>query len=151
MEIFVAEAYARGRASATATFDSAGTGVPAESRALWKGLADASKSVTFVRDTLQGFDPTRAPEPPKIKGRVGYVPSAGEAEEGYDVVWCQWCLGHLNDADLVAFLRKCKTALRNPKRSIVIVKENLCAGEEATTIFDTDDSTLTRYGHISYW
>ena len=26
----------------------------------------------------------------------------------YDVVWVQWVIGHLTDADLVAFLRRCK-------------------------------------------
>ncbi|CAI7895948.1 unnamed protein product [Closterium sp. NIES-53] len=25
----------------------------------------------------------------------------------YDVVWVQWCIGHLTDADLIAFLHRC--------------------------------------------
>lgn len=29
----------------------------------------------------------------------------------YDVVWCQWCLQHLSDADLISFLKRAKAAL----------------------------------------
>ena len=68
-------------------------------------------------------------------------------DAGFDVIWCQWCLGHLSDADLVAFFRRCKSALRDPKRSVIVVKENVCAdafGGTARTEFDEEDSSLTR-------
>ncbi|KAF9520568.1 hypothetical protein BS47DRAFT_643564 [Hydnum rufescens UP504] len=92
----------------------------------WRGIADASKSVTFIQGTLQTYDPstsyatipaTRVPgvtsaSSIQVLGRVGYIPPEQQEELGFDVIWCQWCLGHLSDPDLVVFLRQCKASLR---------------------------------------
>ena len=49
------------------------------------------------------------------------------------------------DADLVAFFRKCKTALRDPAKGLILVKENLCSEEDGPrAVFDESDSSLTR-------
>ena len=41
-------------------------------------------------------------------------------EEGvYDLIWCQWVMGHLTDSDFIVFLQKCK------KVSVVVSKLNL--------------------------
>ena len=85
----------------------------------------------------------------ELLGRVGYVPPEGadDTDSGFDVVWCQWCLGHLNDADLVAFFRRCRAALREPGKSVVVVKENLCQEDDEGSgreSFDESDSSLTR-------
>jgi protein N-terminal methyltransferase len=69
------------------------------------------------------------------------------------VIWCQWCLGHLNDDDFVAFLRRCKGSLRPPPdvghgESVIVVKENVCANHvdgRPRTVFDDEDSSLTRF------
>ncbi|KIK08310.1 hypothetical protein K443DRAFT_85765 [Laccaria amethystina LaAM-08-1] len=67
---------------------------------------------------------------------------------GFDVIWCQWCLGHLNDRDLVAFFRRSHNALRDKAgKSLIVVKENICWDREDGTgesIFDEQDSSLTR-------
>ncbi|EDR14319.1 uncharacterized protein LACBIDRAFT_182129 [Laccaria bicolor S238N-H82] len=67
---------------------------------------------------------------------------------GFDVIWCQWCLGHLNDRDLVAFFRRSHDALRGKAgKGLIVVKENICQDREDGTgesIFDEQDSSLTR-------
>ncbi|TFK92092.1 DUF858-domain-containing protein [Polyporus arcularius HHB13444] len=114
----------------------------------WKGIADKSKSVTFIQATLQDFDPahpTAVPEKAKVLGRVGYIPPLDDLDSKFDVVWCQWCLGALNDADLVAFFRRSKAALRDPARGLIVVKENTCSEEGfPRAVFDESDSSLTR-------
>ncbi|KAI8998608.1 AdoMet dependent proline di-methyltransferase-domain-containing protein [Trametes punicea] len=164
VESFVSEALRRGRAS-----EAEGAGGPApsvvngseenpEARAPWKGVRDRSKSVTFVQATLQDFDPARpsaaiAAGRSRLRGRVGYTPAedagadgvADDLDAGFDVVWCQWCLGALSDPDLVAFFRRSKAALRDPARGLIVVKENLCSEEgEPRAVFDESDSSLTR-------
>lgn len=135
---FIQEALARGRASVSPSPDS---------KHPWRGIADNSKSVTFLRGTLQDFDPAR-PHDADILDRVGCAPAQfDEAVSGFDVVWCQWCLGHLSDPDLAAFLRRSRAALRDPARSVIVVKENLCSDEadgSACVVFDEQDSSLTR-------
>ena len=81
--------------------------------------------------------------------RVGYQPPrpADEIGTGFDVIWCQWCLGHLSDVDLVLFLRRCHESLNKHPKSIIVIKENVCADAEdgsEHSIFDEQDSSLTR-------
>ena len=154
VEPFIQEAFRRGRASESSAPapDRANSSPSAGEENLeivpWKGIADKSKSVTFVQATLQDFDPAHPsahPEKVKVLGRVGRVPPADDLDEGFDVVMCQWCLGALSDADLVAFFRKCKTALRDPAKGLILVKENLCSEEGGPrAVFDESDSSLTR-------
>jgi protein N-terminal methyltransferase len=64
----------------------------------------------------------------------------------FDVIWCQWCLGHLSDPDFVKFLQRAREALRDPASGLIIVKENCCSEPDgvARTVFDEEDSSLTR-------
>ena len=153
VEPFIAEAVRRGKASASGTplvlppSDSPSEDGDAASLevAPWKGIRDRTRSVTFVRATLQDVDPLH---PVPVIERVGYDGDGGKEEErsGFDVVWCQWCLGALSDADLVAFFRRARAALRDPVRGLLVVKENTCSetgGPRA--VFDESDSSLTRY------
>jgi protein N-terminal methyltransferase len=88
----------------------------------------------------------RARDPPS--GRVAYLcagmqdfkPAPGVV---YDVVWIQWCIGHLHDLDLIRFLARVKAALRPEGRGVVIVKDN-CCDASVDFVVDTDDSSLTR-------
>lgn len=57
----------------------------------------------------------------------------------YDIVWVQWCMGHLTDADFVPFLRRCVVGLK--PGGLIIVKENNCA---EGVVLDKADSSLTR-------
>ncbi|EJD02351.1 methyltransferase domain-containing protein [Fomitiporia mediterranea MF3/22] len=124
----------------------------------WKGVADAKKSVTVVHGTLQDLDPRVSPESGgnlTVLGRVGYTPPESELdkESGFDVIWCQWCLGHLSDEQLTVFLKLCKESLRSKTKGtgelegVIVVKENICLEKERgvpRVEFDTNDSTLIR-------
>jgi protein N-terminal methyltransferase len=59
----------------------------------------------------------------------------------YDLIWNQWCLGHLTDAQLVAYLKKCANVVR--EEGWIIVKENLSTSGQDD--FDEIDSSVTRY------
>ncbi|CAG8959390.1 hypothetical protein HYFRA_00001288 [Hymenoscyphus fraxineus] len=61
---------------------------------------------------------------------------------GYDLIWNQWCVGHLTDVQLVAYLRKCGEALR--EGGFVVVKENLSTDPGGEDVFDEVDSSVTR-------
>ncbi|KAI0798013.1 methyltransferase domain-containing protein [Abortiporus biennis] len=121
---------------------------PTSSFVPWKGMKNKTKSVNFIQGTLQDFDPSHPQERTKPLGRIGFIPDHvnDDLESGFDIVWCQWCLGHLSDPDLVAFFKRCKNALRDSK-SFIIVKENLCSNADdggPLTVFDPDDSSVTR-------
>ncbi|OBT99051.1 hypothetical protein VE01_02476 [Pseudogymnoascus verrucosus] len=63
----------------------------------------------------------------------------------YDLVWNQWCVGHLTDLQLVGYLRRCGEALRREEGGKVVgwivVKENLTSEED---VYDETDSSVTR-------
>jgi protein N-terminal methyltransferase len=143
VDSFVQEALARGRASEN---------FGAASHLRWTGIFDKSKSVTFFQGTLQNFDPSSPQSHATLLDRVGYRPNEDDGNSGFDVIWCQWCLGHLSDVDLVTFLKKGRQALREGEtgtgRSVIVVKENVCADSQdggPRTVFDEQDSSLTRY------
>ncbi|OHE98722.1 hypothetical protein CORC01_05988 [Colletotrichum orchidophilum] len=71
-------------------------------------------------------------------GLEEWTPLDGTA---YDLVWNQWCLGHLTDDQLVAYLRRCKAVVA-PNDGLIIVKENLSTS--GVDLFDDVDSSVTR-------
>ncbi|KAK3325987.1 alpha-N-methyltransferase NTM1 [Apodospora peruviana] len=82
------------------------------------------------------------------KPGVGKIHNVGLEEwrpavdDRYDLVWVQWCAGHLNDEQLVSFLDRCKSVLTNPKDAVIVVKENTTTNGEDD--FDEVDSSVTR-------
>lgn len=64
----------------------------------------------------------------------------------YNLFWLQWCLGHLTDGQLVAFLQRAKAALM-PDSGLVVIKENLSTADE--DLFDETDSSVTRFVDVS--
>ncbi|KAM0324361.1 hypothetical protein ACHAQA_008142 [Verticillium albo-atrum] len=63
-----------------------------------------------------------------------------DAPPAYDLMWNQWCVGHLTDAQLVAYLRRCRAALRDG--GFVVIKENLSTS--GADQFDDVDGSVTR-------
>lgn len=59
----------------------------------------------------------------------------------YDLVWTQWCVGHLTDEQLVRYLERCKVVL-NPESGVIVLKENMSTS--GVDVFDDMDSTVTR-------
>ncbi|QRV85946.1 AdoMet-dependent proline di-methyltransferase [Ceratobasidium sp. AG-Ba] len=116
----------------------------------WKGIPNLTKSVTFVRSPLQSFDPAIVPR----GHRAGRSYNPSEPETGYDVIWCQWCLGHLTDDDLISFFKRSQAVLREPEdpqrpqgAGVIIVKENTTEDDEGgdpVTVYADDDSSVTR-------
>ncbi|XP_067931326.1 N-terminal Xaa-Pro-Lys N-methyltransferase 1-like [Watersipora subatra] len=67
------------------------------------------------------------------KGMQDFTPS-----HTYDVIWCQWVVGHLTDRHLSEFLQRCKKALN--KNGIICIKDNVAN----YGLFDKTDSSLMR-------
>ena len=89
------------------------------------------------------------------KGQVGnvinlglqdWIPEAG----AYDIIWNQWCVGHLTDAQLVVYLQRCKDGLKKTtegqetSKSCIVVKENLSTDPKHKDLYDDEDSSVTR-------
>jgi len=157
-----APAFIFGREATAATVAAASSAAaPAARRE--SGNTDWEKSVVLQKTTqklpIVGLNGTSAsPEPqhhqhqqharePSLE-RVAYLcegmqdfdPASGVV---YDVVWIQWCIGHLHDLDLVRFLGRMKAALRPGGKGVVIVKDN-CCDSSVDFVVDKDDSSLTR-------
>lgn len=110
----------------------------------WKGISDKTHSVTFIQEGLQTFIPLQPLLNSTYTKRLGY---SGETESVFDVIWCQWCLGHLSDPELIDFFKRAKQALRSPSESFIVVKENLYRDGPDNTpqvVYDEQDSSLTR-------
>jgi len=111
----------------------------------WKGVVSQQKSIIFVEAPLQKIDPLTIPKDSVVLGHSGA--SFDSETRQFDIIWCQWCLGHLSDQDLVAFFQRAKCALNALPDSVIVVKENLCRdGEDGSPrcVFDNEDSSLTR-------
>jgi protein N-terminal methyltransferase len=145
VESLLRAAVSQGHASAAQAPSSNESRLPLQKRK-WKGIADISKSVTFLQGTLQACDPAHPSQTAAFRVRVGHKPLSPDDESGFDVVWCQWCLPYMTDADLIAFLKRGQAALR--KGGAIVVKENVCKdgdGGVPDIHFDAEDSSVTRY------
>lgn len=69
-------------------------------------------------------------------GLQNFIPQEGK----YDVIWCQWVLGHLTDEDLIKFLIRCKSGLK--ENGLIVLKENITSSGNVET--DEEDSSVTR-------
>ena len=105
----------------------------------WPGIKDRSKGCRFYQCGLQQVDPASLPK------QYGEVVGASDSwEGGYDLIWIQWVLPHLSDEQLVAFLQRCRKALREGEDSYIVVKENAKrVGEQ--DYFHEEDSSITRF------
>ncbi|XP_014598166.1 PREDICTED: N-terminal Xaa-Pro-Lys N-methyltransferase 1 [Polistes canadensis] len=76
--------------------------------------------------------------------RIGFHCSALQnfhpTPQKYDVIWCQWVLGYINDEHLVGFLKNCVSGLK--KEGVLVVKENVTRSDVLE--FDKTDSSITR-------
>lgn len=63
-------------------------------------------------------------------------------ENQYDLIWNQWCLGHLKDKQLVAYFKRCSKNLTS--EGWIVVKENMSTNKDDADTFDVVDSSVTR-------
>lgn len=79
-------------------------------------------------------------------GRIGnvYVTCLQDwvPDQQYDVIWIQWCLGHLKDKEVVAFLVQCKKAVS--MNGWIVIKENMSTDRKGEDVYDETDSSITR-------
>ncbi|ERF71308.1 hypothetical protein EPUS_03462 [Endocarpon pusillum Z07020] len=94
----------------------------------------------------------------RVGGRAG---DHGDGDK-YDLIWNQWCLGHLTDSQLTAYLRRCVHILQpapDPDSDStsndngvgegggggwIVVKENMSTDPSGGDIYDELDSSVTR-------
>lgn len=146
VESLIQTAISRGQASAATSQSGNANKLPLQKQK-WKGIADGSKSVTFLQGTLQECDPANPAKTATFLGRVGYTPPVPDDDSGFDVVWCQWCLTYMSDSDLIAFFKRSQAALRKEGPGVIVVKENVCKDGEGgvpAIQFDEEDSSVTR-------
>ncbi|KXT04417.1 hypothetical protein AC578_3607 [Pseudocercospora eumusae] len=100
-----------------------------------------------VAETVDIIEPVKAfTDQIENDSCVGKIYNVGleqwQPETKYDVVWNQWCVGQLTDAQLVAYMKSLPQYL-NPGGWIV-VKENLSNHHSGEDVFDEVDSSVTR-------
>ncbi|KAK4990105.1 hypothetical protein LTR50_002735 [Elasticomyces elasticus] len=85
----------------------------------------------------------------RARGALGDIYTAGleswtpsPPQRRYDVIWNQWCLSQLTDAQLVAYF--VRTTPHLTEGGWVVVKENLSNHPLDEDIFDETDSSVTR-------
>ncbi|CAN0921716.1 Alpha N-terminal protein methyltransferase 1 [Linum grandiflorum] len=57
----------------------------------------------------------------------------------YDVIWVQWCIGHLTDNDFISFFSRAKAGLK--PGGFFVLKENIA---KSGFVLDKDDRSITR-------
>ncbi|KAH0614796.1 uncharacterized protein H6S33_000432 [Morchella sextelata] len=104
----------------------------------------------FTKEAIEGNNLKEERE----DGRVGKIVNVGlqqwdpvkateEMGEKYYIIWNQWCVGHLSDVQLVAYLARCKNAVL--EGGVIVVKENIT--ETKDDMYDEIDSSITRTDH----
>ena len=82
----------------------------------------------------------------KSNGTIGDIYTVGLEnwfpEKKYDLIWIQWCIGHLTDAQLIKFLGRCRESLT--ENGLVVLKENLSTDPSGQDMYDEVDSSVTR-------
>jgi protein N-terminal methyltransferase len=80
------------------------------------------------------------------RGVVGDIYNVGledwYPEKKYGLIWTQWCVGHLTDSQLVAYVARCRESLK--ETGLMVVKENLSTDPLGKDMYDDLDSSVTR-------
>lgn len=103
-----------------------------------------------VADTVDLVEPVRAFTDQVRAANLGAVLNLGlEAwhpdpapAAAYDLIWNQWCVGQLTDAQLVQYLRRLPAVLADG--GWIVVKENLSNDYLGEDVYDETDSSVTR-------
>ncbi|PYI21045.1 hypothetical protein BO86DRAFT_8595 [Aspergillus japonicus CBS 114.51] len=63
-------------------------------------------------------------------------------DKRYDLIWTQFCVGHLTDTQLAEYFVRCREALTDT--GVLVVKENQSTDPRGEDMFDEEDSSVTR-------
>jgi len=121
-------------------------------------LLNVVETVDIVEPVVKFTDVLSVLQPSPDQGRVGEIFIVGleswtpPVDKKYDLIWVQWCLGHLTDKQAVEFLRTAGSALtgydgEDECPGWIMVKENLSTDEQGEDVFDDIDSSVTRSDH----
>uniref|UniRef100_A0A1Q3FJM2 Alpha N-terminal protein methyltransferase 1 n=1 Tax=Culex tarsalis TaxID=7177 RepID=A0A1Q3FJM2_CULTA len=117
-----------------------GAGIGRVSKGLlmsWFDRVDlAEQDEQFCEKARNELEPTGKLGTIYNKGLQEFVPEEGK----YDLIWSQWVLGHLTDADIVEFFFRCTKALK--RNGLMVIKENFTNGDKPE--LDRCDSSVTR-------
>ncbi|KAK1139811.1 hypothetical protein N8T08_011130 [Aspergillus melleus] len=84
--------------------------------------------------------------PLKRDGAVGDVYTMGieswNPDKKYDLIWTQFCVGHLTDEQLREYFVRCCAALT--ETGLIVVKENMSTDPQGKDMYDDEDSSVTR-------
>ncbi|KAJ5626015.1 Alpha N-terminal protein methyltransferase 1 [Penicillium lagena] len=82
----------------------------------------------------------------KKEGVIGDIYSTGLEnwcpQKKYDLIWTQWCVGHLTDSQLVDYITRCGACLT--ETGVMVLKENLSSDPFGQDMYDDLDSSVTR-------
>ena len=109
----------------------------------------ASGFLTRIAESVDIVEPVKS-FTDAIKDVKGEIYNVGLEEwhpekdglEPYDLIWNQWCLGQLTDAQLVDYLKRLPPVLS--EGGWIVVKENLSNHHLNVDVFDETDSSVTR-------
>ncbi|KAJ5362084.1 hypothetical protein N7541_002928 [Penicillium brevicompactum] len=80
------------------------------------------------------------------RGVIGDIYNVGlegwNPEKKYDLIWTQWCVGHLTDSQLIDFVARCRVSLKDS--GLMVVKENQSTDPSGKDMYDDVDSSVTR-------
>lgn len=79
------------------------------------------------------------------ENKIGQIYNVGMQEwtpetDKYWIIWCQWCVGHLPDNELISFFQRCVKGLQ-PNGTIIVKENNTPTNNDD---FDPEDSSVTR-------
>ncbi|KUL81793.1 hypothetical protein ZTR_09341 [Talaromyces verruculosus] len=84
--------------------------------------------------------------PSKEHGLIGDIYITGLENwyptKKYDLIWCQWCIGHITDKQMTEYLVRCRDALT--ETGVMIIKENISSDPAGNDMYDDLDSSVTR-------
>lgn len=103
-------------------------------------LLDVAKQIDVVEPIAKFTEALHGVPGVRDIANVGLEKWHPKPDRRYDLVWVQWCVGHLTDDQLVQLLVRCRDAL-NP-HGLVVIKENLST--TGADVFDEEDSSVTR-------
>jgi len=104
-------------------------------------LLNVAANVDIVEPIVKFTDQIKGHEGVRHIFNVGLEEWEPPAGVKYDLIWVQWCLSQLTDAQVVKYLDTCKRVVTSPS-TLVVVKENISTSDG--DIFHEEDDSVTR-------
>ena len=119
-----------------------GAGIGRVTEGFLSHIADSVDIVEPVENFVNVLKSIKAKEDCKVREIFAVGLEEWAPTSNYDLIWNQWCVGHLTDSQFVAYLGRCAEALS--QSGWIVVKENLSTHRYGEDIFDNLDSSVTR-------